>query len=194
MYELNIAKVLSLATEDERVQGRHWYEDAFSIAVTYAARYGVTQVQAVGVIAAISPGSEWSLNIRNAATLLDSHAKGEVLPLVGSYGWRNVRKCEKILATKWHHSEVRDILKGPKVSAFFSNILGIDDDSVTIDRHAKAAAMGRRLKDDETTVTAKQYREIAAAYRNVAKHEGLEPKQLQAIVWVVWKRLLSEEN
>lgn len=78
-----------------------------------------------------------------------------------------------------------ELLQGNKVKAFYANLRG-DLSEVTID--------GWMLKlfgwaDRHTSVTPSnnQYRKLARAFRSVAKNNGYEPAEFQAILWVKFR-------
>ncbi len=81
--------------------------------------------------------------------------------------------------------------QGPKVNAFAQN-LGGHLDAVTIDAHASQAAF-----NDVTfrkNLRWMPYSILADAYRDVARTVGLAPCDLQAILWVTWKRRYPRET
>jgi hypothetical protein len=84
---------------------------------------------------------------------------------------------------------VMRILNGQKIVSFFCNIMG--HDNCTIDGHAYNIAKGKRvtLTDNETGMGKAEYQKMQAAYYRAAKRIGLKVYELQAITWVVWKRI-----
>lgn len=153
-------------------EAREWYGVAQGAADDLAARYGVTREAAAGVIAAMSPRQTWKGNLRAADVILHAAAHGLDLPAVGLRS--NARKAWKIA----NGAAPLDVLGGPKVRAFFANIIG-DLDAVTVDVWAARAA-----GVDPNHLTAARYRAVADAYRRAAASIGLAPAILQAIVWV----------
>lgn len=69
-------------------------------------------------------------------------------------------------------------LSGQKVRAFQANLLG-DQQAVTVD-----VWMMRAFQRDGDAPTAKEYDDISAATRKVAKQFGVSPAQMQAALWV----------
>ena len=190
--ERNLLACYYQALTDEQLSGRYWYRMANRTCRLIARQYGVRLSQAAGVLAALSPGREWSLNVQEAEGLISawqSGARGKDLPLVGSYGRRNVEKAARILQGESPLS----ILGGPKVRAFYQCVLNPRDlESVCIDRHAKCAAYNVVASEDSrwfVVRTEAEYEYLAEHYRKVAGIVGLKPMELQAIVWVTWKRL-----
>lgn len=174
--------MLATATLEQWEAGIHWYRKAHEEARAMAETYGVSVSAVSGVIAALSPGNPWAKNIRDAKRLLDAVRSGEPVPMIGSYGRRNIDKALSCL-----EQDPLDVLGGKKVTAFYTAIVKPDHDSVVVvDRHAKGAAISKR-GDKATLVRRSEYERIADAYRAVAKRAGLRPLECQAIVWVTWR-------
>jgi len=182
----NLSAVWSLATPDEVAHGIRWYREANSTARELAERYGVTLPQAVGVIAAISPGSRWEKNLEDAEALLAAYVYAEPLPAVGTYGRRNVEKARAIL----RGGDPLEILGGLKVRAFYANILNPDTPGpVTVDRHARGAAYQLRGDAAAEIRSDAEYRYLADHFARGARKVGLLPHEYQATLWVTWRRL-----
>lgn len=188
----NIEAVYLTATSEERQDGLYWYQRANQDAASLASRYGITTEQAAGVIAALSPGRDWGLNLIDADRLIDAHVNGRTIPQVGTYGRKNVAKARKIL----NGFLPLDVLGGHKVRAFFSLINEPENATdVCVDRHAKAIAVGRPAKTErDTVVRPSQYSFFARHYLQAAKTLGLLPHQLQAVTWVTWRRLKADDS
>lgn len=182
MTALDILKIYALATPEEIVAGCNWYEDARLIASTLAHgsdhRPAVTRDMAAGVIAALSPLTPWERNKELAIRAIVDHEAS------GTLG-NSVRAANRILAGE----PVLDVLKSDKVRNFYLSILG-DADAVCVDRHAWEVFEGKRYADrDRPTVTKRRYREAADAYREAAIGNGVSATALQAITWLVWRRI-----
>jgi hypothetical protein len=189
----NILKVYSQARPDERESGMYWYETAHNDARAIAERHGVTVMQAGGVIAAISPGLEWGLNLIQANEFIGAFKAKRKLPSVGAYGRKNVAKALRILNGENPYDVLP--LTGPKVRAFYYCISEpLTAESVCIDRHARCLAYYKvRDRSETSIVRPAEFRRLAAVYVQLARELGLRPHQLQAITWVTWKRIVSEE-
>ena len=165
-----------------------WYRD--DIASTYAAHgwytiaqretrrlardHGTTRARAAGVIAALSPLQTWVGNVGAADQVLAAADRGDrTAPRVGLR--RNVAKAWAIATGE---GRPLDILSGPKVRAFYRNIMG-DLSAVTVDRWAARAAGVTEAYPS----TRARYDEVAACYIAAAAVVGVEPAILQAIVW-----------
>jgi hypothetical protein len=151
-------------------------------------------------MAALSPGSAWEKNIQDCETFLNewsNGARGKRLPLLGSYGWRNIVKASKIASG----AEPLEVLGGNKVRAFYACLIDPQNTSdVCIDRHAKCAAIGEKLTDSrslesigrykaDSLVRPSEYTALARHYITSARKARILPHQFQAIIWVVWRRL-----
>ena len=179
-YRRNIRKAWRRATAADLEQGLQWYDDALQR--TQAAAPLHTAEHAAGIVAALSPMTGWSTNLLNAEKLASLHGAGEPMPTSG-YGFRrNTVKAWRILCGE--HPLV--VLNGPKVTAFYHNILG-SDEHVTVDRWAIRIAYGDPA--GPTTVGQREYDTIAAAFQAVADELGVPARHLQAATWVYYRRV-----
>lgn len=94
-----------------------------------------------------------------------------------------------------------DVLGGPKVRAFYANISRPTGKRsvgpATVDSHAVAAALGRVFHKPAAPPRIdrlRPYHHVAAAYRLAARETPFLPHELQAIVWVTWRRLHSRPD
>lgn len=172
----NIRAAYNAASEQDIADGMAWYDSANALARSLTPE---DHSKGAAIIAALSPLTAWPLNVKRATELVST---GETKGLK-----RNVAKAQAILAG----GVPLDILGGDKVRSFYMNIMGINSaEAVTIDRHAIDAAVGRTLTDSERAALAgkRSYRAIAKMYVDVAADYGITGAQLQAIVWVYWRR------
>lgn len=177
------------------VEGGHqWYEKAHEEATKLG---GGDTKRGAGIIAALSPLSDWDRNVREAKELVKTgDVKSALLPA-------NVAKAQRI-----HAGEEPDkVLGGHKVTSFFKNIHDPSNkEPVTIDRHAYDIAMGRpfagsgkpknleELKVPRQTGTMSQdlglssmgrYKHFVHAYQHAAGELGVDiPNKVQATSWV----------
>lgn len=173
-YAANIRTVLARATVEDVMLGTDWYRTAHATATRLGSEYGIGTDTAARVIAVLSPRKRWAENVAAAETLMRAHATGSpVWAIPGMFG-ANIRKANLIMAGD------PDMLKGPKVTRFYQNIMGIDHE-VTVDVWAARAASDGEIEAPNLT----QYREIADAYRTVAHEQGIPASALQAVVWTV---------
>jgi len=191
---VNLLRAWDAATPAERHAGLTWYATANDYCNDLARRYGVTVEQAAGVVAALSPGLAWELNVTQAEYLVEAYAhgrRGVELPLVGVYGRSNVTKCERILAGV-DPLELLSPVTAPKTRAFYRCIVerGTGTD-VVIDRHAASAALDARGTKGGSAIEVVKpalYRWLVWHYRVLAERVGITPAQFQAVVWSHWRQ------
>lgn len=187
----NILKVYRQATQYEYAVGIQWYPSAKSQASTIALQHGVPLRIVVGVIASLSPNNKWERNLKDASNMFAVFLRGDPVDVCKPCTYTKMRDkawsvIEQMPETD---AEVETILKGQKIVSFFRNIMGYD--TCTIDGHAYNIARGKRavLTSEETDMGKKEYLTLQAAYQRAAKRVGLKVYELQAITWVVWKRI-----
>ena len=197
----NLLALWESRTETDESEGLLWYARANRRGQELAVRHNVTLGQAIGVIAVLSPGCEWGKNLQYADELLaawNSGKRGPDLPMVGVYGNKNLDKAKAILSGHSPTVVIPDSSK--KVKAFYSCLINpAESQDVVIDRHAKCAALGLRSKksgyaSQDVTVRSAEYVYLARHYVKLADRFGLLPSQLQAVLWVSWKRVAAEKG
>ena len=189
----NIKAVHQLATLDEQQEGVAWYPTANQIAIRLADRYEISEAQAIGVLAALSPRNKWTRNVHDADALIAAYkaagAEQATLTKVCTFG-ANKAKAIAILGLSLAADidAVLAILSGPKLREFASCIIGRDD--VCIDGHAYCIWSGGRTSlKDVPAIGVKLRREIKADYQAAADELGLTPSACQAITWCAWRRI-----
>ena len=189
----NIKAIYQLATLTEKQDGVTWYPNANQIAVSLADRHEISEAQAIGVIAALSPRNRWERNVEDADRLIAAYIAGgpeqAMLTKVCTFT-SNKAKAVRILGLSRAADlrSVLDILSGPKLREFASCIAGHDD--VCIDGHAFCIwAANRTGLKDVPAIGVKLRREIKADYQAAAKLLGITPSACQAITWVTWRRI-----
>ena len=174
---------LNISQECKEI-GERWYPEAHEIALGlgklagYKGDVGRVTVGA-GILAALSPQTEWGDNIHLAHLLIGTgHASGQT-------GVNN-EKALKILQGE----DPMTVLKGRKVVPFYKAIVNPEGDNPTVvDRHASAVYMGRPLIEKELNQLQSPviYRRISGAYAKAAKVKGVHPNVLQAQTWLQWR-------
>ena len=191
----NIIKVYKMATPEEKRDGVVWYANAYADCSRIALDLNVPVHIVTGVVAALSPNNKWERNVVNAHALIEGHLNGDGIDdiKVSTYNAMK-RKAWHLLEEMPNHEGVIDILNGQKIVSFYRNIMG--DDTCTVDGHAKNIYYGERhgLTDDKTNVTKKEYKTISQAYVKAGKRvrvngRSLKAFEIQAITWVVWRRV-----
>jgi hypothetical protein len=172
---------LSVATAQDLADGLAWYDRAREEALSLAYMPGCASVEhAAGVIAALSPRVQWGENIVSARKMIRAAAMNRPEPRTNGM-LRNRRKAWRIA----HGEDPELVLGGPKVRAFFANIMG-DREAVTIDVWAARAAEGCA---NTNAPVRRRYLLLAESYRRVARARGMHPRDVQAAVWTVHRRL-----
>lgn len=167
------------ATPADLAAGVAWYDRARAAALAMST--DATAHRAAGVIAALSPRCQWSTNVAWAASVLTAADSGADVPNVHTTAMRGVA---------WRIANGEDpasALKGPKISAFYANIMG-DHDRVTVDVWAQRAcgksAVRLDAKGKERAPDGRHYKLVELAYQRAAAAVGLSPRDMQAAVWV----------
>jgi len=177
----NIRAVYARATATEREDGRSWYPRAHAIMCEWSETYGYSIATVACVTAALSPQVEWTRNVIMADDILAGRP-----PSIGGYLRTNRDKAERVRDERL--SNLTTVFKGgPKVNNFAANLAGDYYNAVTIDAHAAQIAL------DEPTYNAglswAKYAVFATAYFQAARELGMAPAELQATVWLTWKRM-----
>lgn len=184
----NILAVYDRATEHEREHAADWYREAHTLAESLSP--GDIE-RGAGVIAALSPQQSWTRNVQTATLAFERgtaceyvDADGETVKQLGLGA--NCVKADRIL----NGAHPLDVLGGDKVLSFYDNILNPGGDAVTIDRHAYDVANAKRGTDKsrDRLNLAGMYARYVDAYKLAARELNLGALELQAIVWVAWRR------
>ena len=172
---------LSLATPEERTDGLSWYARAGEFCSIVAEECGFKPEAVAQCVAILSPQIDWEQNKRNAV-LLATTLSAEITIFAG-----RVQK-EKALASLTGEYSLG--VSSRKTYSVAQNIADPASLRVTVDRHAVQAALNDAGVVD-LRITDLRYRQVEAAYQAVAKKHGLLPYQVQAIVWVTYKRSVN---
>jgi hypothetical protein len=196
----NIRNVLDAATPEQRAIGVQWYDVFRADIIRTAQRAGMT------VRSDRNPAANPSKAIRMLCGIAAAFSI-QRSPNVNLCHLFDFVRCH-MLATQPHHrdnyhspiqdakaramangADPIDVLTGPKERAFYLNIIG-DPDHVTIDGHAYSIWLGERITTDKIKVPKSGHANRLACeedYRSVAAEYNLNPAQVQAITWVVWR-------
>ncbi len=175
-----------LATVADQEQGREWYRLARAEVRRIT---GISREQSgghpntvAGVVAALSPGTEWSVNLDQAERMCTSDHPS--LVEVSTY-WAQKQKALRLLGEWMVEPEaIKSVLSGPrffKTRAFFDCLRSPLSGAVVLDRW-----MGRVWGFDQWTP--RRYESASGEVRELAKQVGLRPYQVQAVVWLCVKR------
>lgn len=189
----NVLSIYNNSSAESLRTGLSWYRDAHNFAKTLDPK---NVARAAGIIAALSPQSEWENNKNKAAQLyrqngivtLDSEGK------VGKGNGIGLPDAVKKAIRIFHGEDPLDVLKGDKVTAFYRTILNPTGDiDPVIDRHAFDIAVGERTDDKTRSRLSRKgvYDEFANVYRDAARAAGIGSAQMQAVTWVAWREILG---
>ena len=182
----NVLQVIAQATPAEEAEGMGWYSAAHHHAAEIAATYGISLSSAAATIAALSPQSGWTENLRLAHEAAE-HAQAGRTDLIGGHTVDACTKASQIL----RGADPRHVLGGRKVRSFYANILRPETPGpVTVDRHAVSILADDRGEERKRTLDRMgAYQHCTALYRDAGRTLGVMPHQAQAISWVTWRRI-----
>lgn len=166
--------------------GLSWYKEAHAFACELSDITRQPLEIVCGVIAVLSPAVSWNTNKLDAIAMLTSPSCH--LVTVSTYG-QNKTKAINLINT----GDLNQI-GGRKVTSFYHNILNpLCTKNVTIDRHAARACYGlkglKMSSDDIPPIASdKRYNQYKTLYKRLAKNEGIRPHELQAIIWVNFRK------
>ena len=177
----NIQRVFENATIKDYQEGLYWYSEAHDFANDLAKTYDVSVMKVAGIIAAMSPMKAWKTNKEIAEEFINSGRSGHTAT--------QTEKAVSILSNNDNKQYIENTLGGLKTINFFNNIYNpSNEESVTIDRHHLYISTGM----DVQTCTVKQYLFIKKHTIMFSKSVNLIPCNLQAVLWVTWKRMKKE--
>lgn len=186
-------RLYELASEQDKLDGRNWYHGARVEMGRLAVAHETSTKIAAGVTAALSPNARWGQNLVDADSVLHVALRPYTLAeyhetTVSTYN-PNKTKAFAIAEQHWASSgEPLDVLSGPKVTAFYLNLIG-DSSALTLDSHAYNAYCGfRATGSDLPGMRAQLTRDARKAYRRAAEVKRETVSAFQAIIWVTWKR------
>lgn len=177
----NIQRVFENATIKDYQEGLKWYSEAHDFANDLAKTYGIGKMKVAGIIAAMSPMKAWKTNKEIAEEFISCGTSGHTAS--------QTEKAKSIYCGDETKEYIERTLNGLKTINFFNNIYNpSDEEYVTIDRHHLYISTGM----DVQTCTTKQYQFIKKHTVMFSKSVNLTPCNLQAVLWVTWKRMKKE--
>jgi hypothetical protein len=193
----NIIRLYSKAYPEEIQSGKAWYKQANEIASVMADKYQLSIIQTAGIISALSPGTNWSQNIVDANNFCSLLSTGKYYRSITVTTYGNNREKAYLIycSPELDESGIFKLLLGAskkvnKTSSFFLNILHPDNDQiVTIDRHTYRINLGITEIPESAPLTEKRYFLMNSAYQKASKELEISAIELQAVVWLVFRRL-----
>lgn len=165
-----IVATIARADAQQLHDGMAWYPEAMALCQRIADRTGHEPEQVAGMLAALSPRVQWSVNV----SMTWAMAETGTCP-----GLTRSRESAQRIATgdSW-----QDVLRGPKVRAFAVAVMsGGRAGRAVVDAWAVRAATDG-LYD---AVAPCRYDDVAEAYRLAAERLGMTVHGTQAVAWVV---------
>ena len=187
----NIIAIYKLANPSEIKHGLTWYVNATKDCKEIAIKYDLPIHIVIGVVSALSPNNKWERNIVNADDLCKAFIDGQDMDSIKVSTYHKMKqKAWSILEQMPSYDVTITILNGKKIVSFFRNISG-DETDITIDGHARNIYYNDRqgLTTPNTNIRKLEYLDIQKAYLRASKKLGIKAYELQAITWVVWRRI-----
>lgn len=182
-FACRIAEVYENAPEAVKERGADWYTGtARAFAERVADDCGLSFKVAAAIVAACSPRTRWSVQVRNTTAMV-KHLLDGGSPETAPAGALFVRERTKAAAIL---DGDMTALRGPKVEPFYRNICG-DESVVTIDVWAVRVALGDSQADEETIgywIRGRRRIILEAAYHQAADWLGVSVAAVQAVTWV----------
>lgn len=180
-----IYDLYAMATDEEKQTD--WYADAYHFTNDLSEKYDISPVQIAHLISAISPQTKWGKNKEYAILALQGWEAVK-------NGWlerKDLDKIHKYGAMSNNGYAVlfgEDYSLGQKTASFAANILG-NKQIVTVDSLAMSILFGFYEKAGSYNIKNPAYVYAQSLYVHCANTLGIFPAQLQAVVWVVCRRL-----
>jgi hypothetical protein len=159
------SELIKDATLGQVEQASKWYMDAERVAAEVARNLDSTLEVGATVVSAFSPRERWTNNVTKAISFsLGNHVPGFK---------NNMLMANNAIAFGY------DALKGAKTNAFARAIAG-DEQAVVID-----VWMLRAVGIEKKTPSQSQYNDMANAVKSVAFANGMTPRAMQALIWIM---------
>jgi hypothetical protein len=181
------------ASGTDKANGMRWYAEAQSQAKLHWSQHldGVVPFPTfVRVIAMLSPRLRWEANIQDALTLIvEGYVRKVPLRELSLNAYRT--NAAKALATLEDTNYVWPATS-MKTSSFYSNLLHGGGDIATIDTWMIRAVLWHPARPDHRpamapndipSLTKAHYVRLGRICGDLAYEEGIEPAQMQAIIW-----------
>ncbi|MFZ2738252.1 MAG: hypothetical protein WAY02_08475 [Burkholderiaceae bacterium] len=185
----NILAIYDSSDAETRRAGAEWYAVAHDDCAALARDLGLPAISVIGAAAAISPGMRWSLTIAHVG-MLHKAMRNRQRHVVPTYRALFTARARAILRGELPE----DVLRGPKVIAFYRSIRARGDCSdVVVDGHAWNIALGTigPIRNNVTAprLTDRRYRTCAELYRQAGAARGVTAGAMQATTWIQHRAL-----
>ena len=178
----NLRKWYRLATQDQKLAGLRWYEDAQDHSKLIADTFDIDRYVSAQVISALSPNNKWNRN--------------KIDPFNVVRCWKDGDDSEsvKVCTYSTNKQKAFDILNGkvsiektaPKTHSFGMNIGYLSPDHVTIDKWHIRACLCSPMEQSKVveTLTEKHYKRVEKLTVELAREYNIKGYEFQAIVWI----------
>lgn len=183
----NILTIYELSDDIDKIDGMSWYQRAQRYAAGLARDYQLSLSTVAGMISALSPATSWSRNQSNVETLLEDNTA-----TFSGYPSSRLKALDILKGA----NPAKVLPQDKKTGYFWRNIVNpTHETDVTLDSWAVKIAVDMpdlSLSSYSKFVnTAPKYNVMANAYRIAADKIGILPLELQAVVWVAYRRLFA---
>jgi hypothetical protein len=183
----NLCNLYHNAPPNIKQEGLLWYQSARTYYSQLARKLHIKPSKVLGVVAALSPFVSWPTQLRHTEKFIVDEMEKAGSGRFPGFG-ANLRTARSILGG----TSVLQALKGPKVRAFYKNLIGRKK-PITLDRHAISAAIGRKIGQRDKH-TKSQLKLIKEAYESASSHAGIGNCDFQAVIWATWKGINHGRN
>ena len=174
----NIIKVYNQATPEEKDYWGRWYHNAKTDVQELAVQFNLPFPVVAGIVAVLSPGNKWSMNLLAAEKLLQGQPKINAYP-------RQVQRAQRILETG-----DTGLVSGPKVTVFFNSLMNpkLVEKDMVLDGHAINIWRGEKVALKVlSNPNAKERAQMVQDYQMAANELGVPVQAVQAVTWYIWK-------
>lgn len=191
LIERNLLSWFREASASEIKDGITWYKRGSKFCNYLASEYDLDPYIAACVTSALSPLNPWERNKTDAENVVKAWKAGK--------GPEDVKVCtfgkNKVKAFSALIDGISIKKKARKTHNFLLNLSG-SVEPVTVDRwHVRACLLkaGSRVEDVSVAVNDHQYDRVELITKKLAKREGINPCEFQAVIWVVIRNRLSSK-
>jgi hypothetical protein len=184
MTESNLKAIWQQARTEEILNGLSWYTTAHNQCEAISYYYGLPLHTVAAIVSALSPRNKWVRNLQDCEQVIMKRWDSSV----GTFN-RNKEKAIFLADNpQYSHQDNLNLLVGLKTQSFCDNLAyPYQSQLVTVDSHAYNAYKGTAgiIKG----ISKQDYILVSQAYQTLASKLDLRPLQLQAVVWLTYRRL-----
>lgn len=181
----NLTNLYNKTRAWEQEEAKYYYS-GLQQRLESCADFDVPMTKVAALFAVLSPNNDEDGNYRDVSNALAAFQAND---------WHNFKPStylsNKLQALRILQGEpVESVIRGPKTWNFYNNILNPQDPQyVTIDGHMVNAWNNKRVRLTSAGITKREYELIASGVRHLAETLSLVPSELQAVLWLAWKRI-----